>query len=611
MDWLIPSIIATFCGSVVLAFVYGFLYHQYRAPYLDIWAASWSLYALRYVFALGVAAYDDAAVLVIGHQAAALLSGTLLLQGTYLFMEKPFSRWWWYGTGVGLVWIGITYYLSASFLIFNLPTFTFLALIYLWTGVIFLRSNHRLGSGYQITGWTFVVWGVHKADYPILRPVAWFAPWGYLLNAMFELVSAFGILLVYFDRVRHDLIASQERLSAFANALPDLGLVMDQRGMYVEVITVQEDLLYRAADQLKGHNMHDILPKEVANAIQGAVTTTIQTGETQIVEYMLDVPAGQRWFEGRTALMGTLSQSDNRYSGRKVVLIARDITERIETEKALHEATERMSLLHKQVQSYADELEQRVEQRTADLKAANVRLQQLSHAKDEFVSNVSHELRTPITSLKLRQYLLSRHPDQLDDHLAVMERETLRLEHTIEDLLTLSRLDQEQVVLSRQHVDLNMLAQIYVIDRTPVARENGLTLHLRSEPDLPLVLADDGLLSQVVNIILTNAINYTPSGERIMLSTATRVLDGHSWAGLSISDTGLGITSEDQKHLFERFFRGKAARESKAQGTGLGLSIAKKIIDEHGGLLEVNSQGIPGLGSTFTLWLKAEEDGAG
>ncbi|MBN1565347.1 MAG: PAS domain-containing sensor histidine kinase [Anaerolineae bacterium] len=604
MDWLAPSVIATLCGSVVLTLVYMFLDYQYRESYLRVWAFSWLFHAIRYLFMLGILRYGEMPLLLIGNHTSTLVSGILLLFGTYQFIEKDLAAGWWYGAVIGFSWIVVAATLKVPFLIFTLPIFTFLALIYIWVGVIFMREANATKIGHRVTGGTFILWGLHKANYPILRPVMWFAPWGYLMSAVFELVSAIGILLIYFEKVRYDLATSQQQLNAFANALPDLGFVMDERGTYVDILTAQENLLYARAEQLKGKTIHNLLPYDVAQAIQDAITRTLQTRETQIVEYPLQVPAGECWFEGRTALMHLTTLAAESDVAGLVLLLARDITERIEAEKALHDAAHRMAELHKQVQTYADELEERVNERTADLKRAYEELQRLNHAQDEFVSNVSHELRTPITSLKLRHYLLERHPNQLAEHLAVMERETQRLEHTIEGLLMLSRLEQDRVTLEFNPVDLNALAEVYVMDRTPIARENGLLLHLCCQAELPLVLADDGLLSQVINIILTNAINYTPSGESITVSTRTRELDNQLWVGLSISDTGRGITAEEQAHLYDRFFRGKAARESRAPGTGLGLAIAKKIVAEHAGELEVYSQGIPGEGATFTVWLK-------
>ena len=188
-------------------------------------------------------------------------------------------------------------------------------------------------------------------------------------------------------------------------------------------------------------------------------------------------------------------------------------------------------------------------------------------------------------------------PDRFDTYLDTIRRETVRLERIIEDLLFLSRLDQNRAGTNFAPVDLNVLTRQFVDDRQLLAMTNGLELSLSPHPNLPSVWADEGLLGQVLSILLTNALNYTQAGRRVHVSTHFRQLDGKA---------GLGISPEDQQHLFERFFRGKVGRESGASGTGLGLAIAKEIVDRHHGELSVESEGIPGKGATLTVWLQAK-----
>jgi two-component system sensor histidine kinase SenX3 len=225
--------------------------------------------------------------------------------------------------------------------------------------------------------------------------------------------------------------------------------------------------------------------------------------------------------------------------------------------------------------------------------------------KDEFVSNVSPELRTPITNLKLRHHLLAARPDRWEGHLAVMSRETQRLEQIIESLLYLSRLDQERVDWNPTQVDLNQLGAQFVRDRVALAQSGELSLSFTGAPDLPLVEADVALWELALSILLTNAFNYTPVGGHVEVRTQMREREGQRWVGVSVSDTGPGISPDEQSHLFERFFRGTAGRESGTPGTGLGLSIVQEIVNNHRGQVEVFSEGVPGQGATFSLWLLA------
>ncbi len=269
------------------------------------------------------------------------------------------------------------------------------------------------------------------------------------------------------------------------------------------------------------------------------------------------------------------------------------------------QAAELIALAIAKAQAYA-ELEQRVEARTAELQAANEQLRALGRVKDEFVSNVSHELRTPISSLKLYHELLKRNPIQNERYMNRLERETDRLERIIEDLLDLSRMEQGQLELKPESTDLNALAEQYALDRAPLAESHGLNLALDMQPGLPPVQADQRLLGQALSTLLTNAISYTPSGGRVTLLTRVTEREGTRWVGIGVRDTGPGIPPEEHPRLFERFFRGRAARESNTPGTGLGLSIAYEIVERHHGEIEVISAGPPEKGATFIIWLLAE-----
>jgi PAS domain S-box-containing protein len=291
------------------------------------------------------------------------------------------------------------------------------------------------------------------------------------------------------------------------------------------------------------------------------------------VEVQLDTPEGHRHVE---LTVQPLHDRRNRLVGQ--IAIAHDITARKLAEADL-------------------------KQRTLQLESANEQLQALSRVKDAFVANVSHELRTPIANLKLYLSLLTRRPEKYSAYLAILERETRRLENLIEGLLVLSRLDQNCQELSLGALDINALAEEYVTDRAALAKSKGLALVMDVESALPAVQADPRLLGQAISILLTNAFNYTRTGGRVTVSTQTTTYDGKQWAGVSVKDTGLGILLEEQEQLFTRFFRGKAGRELGVPGTGLGLAIVKEIVKRHGGRAEVQSEGVPGKGTTMSIWL--------
>jgi phosphoserine phosphatase RsbU/P len=255
---------------------------------------------------------------------------------------------------------------------------------------------------------------------------------------------------------------------------------------------------------------------------------------------------------------------------------------------------------------YAAELERRVAERTAGLTAANARLEELSRLKSDFVSNVSHELRTPLANIITYLDLLDHgRPEKREQYMATLKREARLLQVLIEDLLQISRLDLGRAGPVMAPVDVNALVTQLVGDRTRLFADHGLTLRAETRAGLPCVPGDQKMLVQVLTNLMTNAMNYTPAGGTVTLRTSPGMggfgqTDG-AWVACAVSDDGPGITPEEQARLFERFYRGAAARRSGALGTGLGLAICQEIMARHGGHLTVEST--MGQGSTFTLWL--------
>lgn len=225
-------------------------------------------------------------------------------------------------------------------------------------------------------------------------------------------------------------------------------------------------------------------------------------------------------------------------------------------------------------------------------------IQQAYLSQKKFVSDASHELRTPLSIFYASLDLLTREEkDRLSDFgqevIADLKTETTGMRHLIEDLLMLARSDNNQLIIDQKPVDLSKLTQT-------IAKKFSLTIpnHLQFKADIEedlIVLGDVERLQQVIYILLDNAVCYTNEGQ---ITFTVKNMKGQ--AAILVSDTGVGIPEQDQRKLFDRFFRSDLARNRT--GTGLGLSIAKTIIDAHNGEIVVNSQ--VNIGSTFTILLK-------
>ena len=367
---------------------------------------------------------------------------------------------------------------------------------------------------------------------------------------------------------------------AVIESMSDAMFVLDARNRLVD--------LNPAAQRLIGRQAADVIGQPAAQVFSSWPDLVEQFRDVEDIQAEIKVSAGaeQRYFDLRLL---PLRDRRARLTGR--LIVAHDVTRRKWAEDEIQQRTAQLEIANQ------------------ELETANERLQVLSNIKDEFVTNVSHELRTPITNLKLYLMLLQHRPEKRDTYLATLQHETIRLENLIEGLLALSRLDQDRVELNFAPLDLNALTREFVTDRLVLAESKGLTLNCQNDPDLPLISADSNLMGQVLSILLTNAFNYTPAGGRVVVQTQQSQAQTEHKVGFSVSDTGPGIPPEEQRQLFTRFFRGKSGRKSGVAGTGLGLAIAREIIERQHGHIEVASQGVPGQGTTFSVWLPSLEPG--
>ena len=237
------------------------------------------------------------------------------------------------------------------------------------------------------------------------------------------------------------------------------------------------------------------------------------------------------------------------------------------------------------------------------------KLNRLEHIRQDFVANVSHELKTPITAIK--GYVETLLDGALDDQdnarrfLEIVVRQANRLDAIVDDLLTLSRIEDQsntkEITLTKGEVGpvLESALQTCALQ----ADEKNITVQIECDKEI-LAAINQPLLEQAVINLLHNAIAYSPQDSRITLRCAgSKTMRGEELVHLSVADNGPGIAKEHLPRLFERFYRCDKARSRDQGGTGLGLAIVKHIAQAHDGTVEVES--IPGKGSTFTITLPA------
>jgi signal transduction histidine kinase len=230
------------------------------------------------------------------------------------------------------------------------------------------------------------------------------------------------------------------------------------------------------------------------------------------------------------------------------------------------------------------------------------RAREIERMKSDLVSLVSHELRTPLTSIKGYVDLIIDGevgdvvPEQLE-FLTVIKRNADRLTALTNDLLDTARVEAGHVELQRQQVDVASLIRLVATSLRPQVEAKGQSLKVSVPGDLPPVLGDGDRLTQVLTNLVSNAHKYTSAGGYIELTAEASGRD----VLINVRDNGIGLTIDEQSHLFERFFRASNEAVQSVSGTGLGLAITKSLVERHGGSISVKSA--VGAGSTFTVRL--------
>ena len=224
-------------------------------------------------------------------------------------------------------------------------------------------------------------------------------------------------------------------------------------------------------------------------------------------------------------------------------------------------------------------------------------LRRLERVRRDFVANVSHEFKTPLTAIQgFAETLLG---GALDDKanrkrfVEIIREHARRLARLTDDLLKLSRIEAGRLDLESRPVSVAGLVNGCVETARLNAESRGLRIVVELPEGLPPVRGDAVQLDEVLQNLIDNALQYTPSGGRI---DVTAYSNGHEVI-FTVADTGIGIPESDLERIFERFYRVDAARSREAGGTGLGLSIARHIVDAHGGRIWVESA--VGQGSRF------------
>ena len=319
---------------------------------------------------------------------------------------------------------------------------------------------------------------------------------------------------------------------------------LSQDGVFLDYKAANDEELYASPEVFMGKRVSDVLPPDIAESCISYVHEALKTSQVQTFEYQLPVGKDMRDFEARAAASG----------GNEVLLIVRDITERL--------AVDRM--------------------------------------KDEFVSVVSHELRTPLTSIRgslglIAGGVMGPLPEKAQNMAEIAVSNTDRLIRLINDILDIERMESGRVTMERTACDAAALMAQAAEVTGDMAEKAGVTLLLSPEP--VRLWADPDWIIQTFTNLLSNAIKFSPRGGTVWLE-AQRQGDEVLF---QVKDQGRGIPAENLESIFERFQQVDASDTREKGGTGLGLAICRSIAQKHGGRIWAEST--VGEGTTIFLTL--------
>ncbi|HEY7334617.1 MAG TPA: ATP-binding protein [Bryobacteraceae bacterium] len=384
---------------------------------------------------------------------------------------------------------------------------------------------------------------------------------------------------------------AERRFRELLEAAPDAIMQVDEAGRIV--------LLNRVAESMFGYGREELLGKSVEMLLPGNLR---ESHAAQRAEY-LSQPAtrpmgvgvnlhGLRKDGSLFPVEISLSPSKSE-EGYLVTAIIRDITSRKEAEEKLRALQ----------QTYIRELTAT----NRELELRNRQIERADRLKSEFLASMSHELRTPLhTVIGFSELLAEELEGPLNDKqkrfVDHIHRDANHLLELINDILDLSKIEAGRLELRPEAFDLSAAVEESLASFRALSEAKSIAISTELPSDVTIE-ADRLRFKQIVVNLLSNAVKFTPEGGRIRIDARA----DNGAAVVSVADTGIGIPKEARTAIFDKFYQIGETTKGVREGTGLGLAITKRLVEEHGGTIELESE--PGKGSRFTFTVPLCRDG--
>lgn len=395
-----------------------------------------------------------------------------------------------------------------------------------------------------------------------------------------EIAKWVGMNIDITDRKRfeNDLVESERRFRALTMATSEL--VYQFNSNCSEMTVLSSSGFLRIEQNPNRSWLNNYVPPEDHERLITAINHSIQTKSILEMEhktYLSDGSVG--WVYSRAVPL-----FDNKGVVSKWFGVANNITERKQIEQNLLYNREHLEML--------------VE-----------KLKQADENRNYFINTLSHELRNPLAAISMGLTILKdadKDSRQAEIAYGIMERQTEQMTRLVDDLLDVTRITQNKIILKKERVDLNDVVYHIVTDFQPLFSEKGVRLDLELNLDTVFIDADPARLSQVIGNLLHNAAKFTDTGDRVKVSVCFEK-ENKEEIVITVQDTGSGIDPTIQAQLFEPFVQADYSLAHSLGGLGLGLAIVKGMVELHGGSVRVYSEGI-GKGTQFVIRLPLRKD---
>ncbi|MBI9044624.1 MAG: PAS domain S-box protein [Anaerolineaceae bacterium] len=337
MSWLLPGVIASIFGSISLALVFIYLYSQEKEKALLIWGIGYFISSFRFLTEFVLIRFGENPGLLIVKFSLMLISGTILLTGMYRFSGKQYPQRAWLAAGIGLLWVEVLVFSNAALVLVSIPICMFLGGMYLWLGYMILKSSQFEGLTRGITGWVFVFWGVHEAGCLFAGYVDWFVPLGFFFFAFFEILSAFGFLIMFFEMKNREL---GERKIKYRQLFENAGVGITYLSLTGEVISLNEVAAKRfgvTQDGIVGQSFEHLFGIDFYNRLKEIFQMTVKFSKVISFVEQVKLPMGYRWEENHCTAIHDIEGDLTAFQ-----IVTEDITARKHAESAFHETQQRL-----------------------------------------------------------------------------------------------------------------------------------------------------------------------------------------------------------------------------------------------------------------------------